>query len=286
MSNNKKTVSCIIPTYNRQELISQAIESVISQTYKNLEIIVVNDASQDETEFVVKKYMKNDRRIKYVKNLTNLGGGGSRNVGIKVAKGDFVAFLDDDDKWLDAKIERQVRSIESLDAVMCACIKNGKKRLKKNVKKTVDLSDLRKGNNYTGGTSILMAKVPVMKDIMFDDNLPNYQDWDLLIRLAEKYKIGYLNEALVLYNDHNQKRITNAPRDMPVDQLEKRLGAIYKHKRFFGSYWFNYHIARSLLSYVWNRQNKFEHIIYVVKRCGILPVLRVFNDKIQRRLSN
>jgi glycosyltransferase involved in cell wall biosynthesis len=266
--------------------LGRALESVILQTYRNLEIIVVDDASKDDTELVVKKYMKNDHRIRYFKNSASLGGSGARNVGIKTAKGEYVAFLDDDDAWLEMKIENQVRSIKrNFDASLCACIINGKKRLKPNYKTTVDLNDLRKGNIFPGGASILMAKFSIIKENLFDDKLPNNQDWDLLIRLAAKHKIGYLNEPLVTYNDHTHTRITNKSKNMPIDQLEKRLAVLYKHEKFFGPYWINYHITRNLLLYIGCRQNKFRHIFYVTKRCGILPVLKVFNNKIQRRLS-
>ncbi len=282
---NSKLVSCIIPTHNRQLLLRRAIESVISQTYKNLEIIVVDDSSEDNTELVVKEYMEKDNRIIYLKNPKPLGGSGTRNVGIKFSTGEYIAFLDDDDEWLEDKIEKQLKAIKNFDALLCACIINNKKRLKSYDRPIVNLYDLRKGNIFTGGTSILMARLSIIKNNLFDEKLPSGQDWDLLIRMAGKYKIGYLNEPLVIYSDSVHKRITNEMINMQIDQLEKRMRVIYKHENFFGPYWFKYHIGRRLLSYIKFRDKKWKHIIYTIRRCGLFAVLRVFLDKIVRNVS-
>lgn len=280
----EKLVSCIIPTRNRQDLVGRALESVISQTYKNLEIIVVDDASQDNTEFVVREYMEKDKRIKYVKNPKPLGGSGARNVGIKKARGQYIAFLDDDDEWMREKIEKQLRAIKNFDAILCVSYVNNRRRVSRYNKPVVNPRDLRKGN-LLGGASLLMVKSYVIKNNLFDEELPSGQDWDLLIRIAGKYKIGYLNEPLVIYSDSGHRRITNEMINMPIDQLEKRMGVIYKHEIFFGPYWFKYHIGRRLLSYIKFRDKKWKHIIYTIRRCGVSAVLRVFLDKIVRNVS-
>jgi len=100
----KKLVSVILPTYNRAHLLDRSIKSVLKQTYENFELIVVNDGSSDEIERRVKEYQKLDKRIKYVKNDKNLGVSSARNIGIKIAKGEFIAFQDDDDEWLPLKL--------------------------------------------------------------------------------------------------------------------------------------------------------------------------------------
>lgn len=107
----KSLVSVVIPTYNRAYCIERAIRSVINQSYNNLEIIVVDDASTDNTKELVSRIQ--DRRIKYISHSQRLGASAARNTGIKMAKGDFVAFLDSDDEYLPQKIEKNLDFIKN-----------------------------------------------------------------------------------------------------------------------------------------------------------------------------
>lgn len=100
-------VSVIMPSYNTAKYIAQSIESVMMQTYKNWELIIVDDASTDETENVVAPYLA-DKRIRYLKNEVNSGVAVSRNYAIRQAKGKWIAFLDSDDLWLPTKLEKQL----------------------------------------------------------------------------------------------------------------------------------------------------------------------------------
>ena len=99
-------VSVIIPTHNRADLVPLAIQSVLQQTYTNLECIVVDDASTDNTEETVRTII--DERIIYLRHENNKHASAARNTGIKYARGEFIAFLDDDDEWLPTKLEKQV----------------------------------------------------------------------------------------------------------------------------------------------------------------------------------
>ena len=104
---SEELVSIITPSYNTGKYIGETIESVLSQTYKNWELLIVDDCSTDNTDVIVKKYLS-DSRIKYIKNATNSGAAISRNLGIQIAKGRWIAFLDSDDLWLPNKLEKQV----------------------------------------------------------------------------------------------------------------------------------------------------------------------------------
>ena len=106
---NGLLVSVIIPTYNRADVVKRAINSAQLQTYKNLEIIVVDDASVDNTAEVVKSII--DHRLNYICHRTNLGGSEARNTGIKQAQGQYIAFLDSDDVWLADKLMAQLEAI-------------------------------------------------------------------------------------------------------------------------------------------------------------------------------
>jgi len=106
MSND--LVSIIMPAYNVEKLISDSINSVLSQTYKNFELIVVDDYSQDQTSQIVENFILKDKRVKLIKNIKNKGVAETRNTGLDHASGDFVAFLDSDDKWVENKLEKQL----------------------------------------------------------------------------------------------------------------------------------------------------------------------------------
>src|ERR1051325_11615249 len=117
-------VSTIIPTYNRDELIGRSVQSVLSQTYQLLEVIVVDDASTDDTRDRIETLQQVDPRIQYVRHERNRGAQAARNTGIQAAKGEFIAFLDSDNEWLPQKLERQMplfsHKADSPAAVYCA----------------------------------------------------------------------------------------------------------------------------------------------------------------------
>lgn len=105
-------VSIIMPAYNAEKYISESIESVLAQTYKNWELIIIDDCSKDETIDVIKQYQICDNRIKVISLKCNAGVATARNVGMDLAQGRYVAFLDSDDLWLDVKLEEQIRFMQ------------------------------------------------------------------------------------------------------------------------------------------------------------------------------
>ena len=118
----KPFVSIIIPTFNRSKYLKRAISSALNQTYEKIEIIIIDDNSDDETDSVVRDFK--DERIKYYKNNKNKGPTFSRNKGIRLSKGEYITFLDDDDELLPRKIELQINKfkeseIKNLGVVTC-----------------------------------------------------------------------------------------------------------------------------------------------------------------------
>lgn len=107
--NSEKLVSIITPVYNCEKLLPKTIESVISQTYKNWEMILVDDCTPDNSAEIIKKYSKKDNRIKYFKLEENSGAAIARNKALKESKGRFIAYLDADDLWKKDKLEKQVK---------------------------------------------------------------------------------------------------------------------------------------------------------------------------------
>lgn len=115
MSEHNDLVSVIIPTYNRAEYLKRALESVIKQTHKSLEIIIVDDNSNDDTLGLVKNFLNDDKRIIFLRNNKNLGIGFSRGSGLNISRGAFISLLDDDDEWLENKIESQLKKSKELN---------------------------------------------------------------------------------------------------------------------------------------------------------------------------
>jgi glycosyltransferase involved in cell wall biosynthesis len=241
---------------------------------------VVDDHSVDETPSVVRNLQ--NTRIKYVRHENNRGASAARNTGIALAAGNYLAFLDDDDAWRNDKIEKQVAAMAHFDAVICAVAVHSdtgrKLYIQRYWKRVVDLQDLKRRNLF--GTSTLLGKSDLFQQVRFDESLPSSQDWDIFIRLSQKCAVGYIDEPLALYSNAGHARITNQYRNMSLNELEKRMLAVYKHRDFLGSYWFNYNIARRLLAYIRVRDALPSWLIYTVKRCGVAPTLGALFDKV------
>jgi glycosyltransferase involved in cell wall biosynthesis len=276
-------VSVIIPTHNRASMLPRAIRSVQRQTYPHLEIIVIDDASVDNTPEVVKSF--EDPRIHYIRHDTNRGGSASRNTGIRAATGEYIAFLDDDDEWEPEKTEEQLKVIRDYDAVTCTSFPSSSDVSKLSSKKTVELDELLQGKFTYGGTGVLMAKENVLKQTMFDESLPRCQDWDLFIRIAMNYKIAYLNKPLLRSSDGLHPRITNSVLNVPIPELEHQFRMIHKHKQLFGTTWFKRHMSAALLFGIKNRRDKFSLLAYAIRWYGLANVVRALAIRFEEKMS-
>lgn len=207
-------VSVIITTYNRADLLKETIDSIIGQTYQNIELIIVSDASIDHTDDVVSTYQ--DARIKYIKLEKNTGlPAKTRNKGLTQAKGDYIAFCDDDDLWIPEKLEKQLNIIGSYDV----CLTN---RTYINLNQQVvphrpliiprDLSLLNLlYTNFVTLSSVLIKKDTFKKHGIFNENpvFKASEDYELWARmLAEGASFCACREELVLYRLH-QSNISN-----------------------------------------------------------------------------
>jgi len=278
---NNPTVTVVIPTYNRPGFLVKALQSVLEQTYNDLEIIIVDDNSEYSTsDFVLSL---KDHRIKYIKHEKNRGGSAARNTGIELANGKYIAFLDDDDTWLRNRVSSGLIHMEKFDGSLCRSLINGRIKSSAYKKPIVEQNDLRKGYIFTGGSSIIMLKSSIAKKLMFDEALPCGQDWDFLVRLCGKYKIAYTRDALVNYNDGPHARINNATANMPIDQLEHRLKVLYKHEDFLGPFWLKYRISFRLLSHISSRREKLKYMHQIILRCGWFPILLAIWNKLTQK---
>lgn len=206
---NSPLVSVIIPTYNGESTILRAINSVLNQTYSNLELIVVDDCSKDNTFEVVKNVK--DKRVKVLRHKENRGGSAARNTGIKEAKGEYIAFLDDDDEWLSEKVEKQVEYLKSKESslykgVVCShMILSGKKWRTVIQTKEGDLrEDILLMRLSLAAGSCLMVNRYVFNDIgMFNESYLRHQDMEFVLRYLRKYKLGVMEEPLAKIYGHS-----------------------------------------------------------------------------------
>lgn len=228
---NNPLVSVILPTYNRATLLPRAIKSVLNQTYKNFELIIVDDDSTDNTKKIVNDFK--DKRIKYILHKENKGGAASRNMGIKQAKGEYIAFQDSDDEWLPKKIEKHIETFKSLSIKYgvvyadCWVIEGSKKYLissKFDQKSGLIKKDILRGNFVTIQTVVRKSCFSTMS--LFDEKLPRFQDWELWIRISKKYLFKYINEPLAIVYHQSEGSISN-----DMDALIKSYEMILKkHK--------------------------------------------------------
>ena len=209
-------ISVVITTYGRTKELKNAINSVLLQTYKNLNIIVVDDNVDNNISKEVVKIINSfeDNRITYIKNKTNLGGALSRNVGIENSIGNYIAFLDDDDEYLPEKIQKQYELFKSsnnnLALVYCYC-----KAVKNNKIVSVYKYDYRGNCIYDAmktciaATSQWMCKKEALIDVGMFTNSPCKQDSIVILKLLLKgYEIDRVPEVLSIYNEDGSSRIS------------------------------------------------------------------------------
>jgi len=208
MSNCAPLVSIIVPTYNRGEIISDTIVNLLSQTYKNIEIIIVDDGSNDNTEGVVREYTNGN--VKYFRVYTNKGPAYARNLGIKKSQGKYIAFQDSDDKWLPSKISCQVNALENTNAsVICirgirvegdqSSVWPPSKYYNTGVKPEHQILH----KNFITPLAILAERESIVNIGGFDESFPAFEEWDFAIRLIEESNPLFINDVLFVSNKRN-----------------------------------------------------------------------------------
>jgi|TARA_B100002003_G_scaffold225147_1_gene230982 glycosyltransferase involved in cell wall biosynthesis len=209
-------VSVIIPTRNRSEYLRRAISSVIDQTYSNLECIVVDDNSSDNTYQIVKSI--HDERIVFFQHNKNRGASAARNTGIKNSRGEFIAFLDDDDEWIDKKLEKQVPLLKKLSSSfgMVYCwmdYYDNKGNIIHKHHPTLNGYVFNKvlDTQRLGGCPTLLVRREVFDELQgFDESLPRGNDGDFIRRVCRKYDVEFVPEVLVkVYTAHGFSRISD-----------------------------------------------------------------------------
>jgi len=252
--------SIVLPTYNRYHSLKQAVKTVFTQQYNDFELIIVDDGSTDST----REYLRaqGDPRIQVHMLEKNRGGCVARNTGIHHARGEYIAFLDDDDRWDPAKLQKQLRHLHKTGAHFCY---TGKKVIDTHCIcgtgysfKNPKFSDLHKSimwDNFIGSTSSsVIKKEALLAAGGFDPDLPALQDYDLYIRLIKAgCTITSINEPLVIYYKQKSGKNISASyakfraalthlhakyADDPYAALFRRGNFYIGLKRCFHSHWF------------------------------------------------
>ena len=202
-------VSVIVPTYNRADRLERALNSIVSQTYQDFELIVVDDGSTDKTYQLMKSFPK--AQYLYIKK--NSGVSKARNVGLAFAKGELICFLDSDDLWKEKKIQIQSLWLENnKDSQICYTdeiwVRNG-----------VRVNPMNRHRKYSGdifrhclglcivSPSSVMIRAKLFDEIgNFDESLPACEDYDLWLRIASKYAFHFIEEPLIIkYGGHSDQ---------------------------------------------------------------------------------
>ena len=212
---NDKLVSIIIPVYNASRFLEETINSIQEQTYSNWEAIFIDDCSSDNSYNLIKKYQKEDKRIKLIKNKTNSGAAVSRNNGIDHAEGDYLCFLDADDKWHPEKLEKQINFMQELNCEFSftgyqfaneKCNPNGK------IVSVPDKINYKQAlKNTTIWTSTVMFDMnKLSKEDIRMPNIKRGQDTATWWKVLKKIQYAYgLNEVLSYYRRTNNSLSAN-----------------------------------------------------------------------------
>lgn len=229
-----KLVTVIIPTYKRAHALPKAIESVKNQSYKEWEIIIVddNDPLSDERKLTTKVMAEynGNQQIKYICHSENQGACQARNTGLKEAKGDYIAFLDDDDLWIETKLDKQVSALNSSGVDICYSDMYLEYQERKKY-----FTCLEQDNLYTSllnqgfgiCTSALLVSTVAIRGVGgFDNTLPSMQDYDLLLRLSKKYNAIRIAKPLITYQLADDGISCN-----PVNKANGHRAIINKYQR-------------------------------------------------------
>lgn len=214
-------VSIIIPVYNSRKYINQCLKSCLSQTYKDYEIVVIDDCSDDDISYCAEEY-----GVKYIRNNENLGPAASRNIGIKNSSGEYISFLDADDIMSPYKLEKSIAEFKKDPELGMTC---GNYQILSNrttildqfytVPVEINHTNLLKQNFVASGS--VTVKRSVLDDIgLFNEEYWIAEDYDLWLRISEKYKIKYIHETLYYYSIIRNGNSLTQRDDIQINHIE------------------------------------------------------------------
>lgn len=250
MPKNNDLVSVVMPAYNCTNYIGKSIESILKQTYSKLQLIVIDDGSNDDTLKVIKKYAEQDSRVKVFKNEKNSGVSATRNRGISIAEGEWIAFLDSDDIWTESKLEKQMKYAERVNAEFIftgsSYINEEGKPYKGvfDVPEKVTYEKLLKQNVITCSSVLIKKKffknIKMEKDEMHED----YAVWLRILRLG--VTAYALNEPLIIYRISKGSK---SGKKINTIKMTYRVFRFIGINRIGSTYFMIQHVLRSFVKY-------------------------------------
>lgn len=225
MNDREKLVSIVLPIYNGEKYMRQSIESVINQTYKNWELIIIDDCSSDNTSIIAKEYAEKDNRIRYYRNETNLKLPRGLNRGFSLSKGDYLTWTSDDNLYLPTAIERMVSTIaiKKVDFVFATCdVINENDEVVEIIKAPNDYKDAVIGWNFVG--ACFMYTRTVYETIgEYDTNKFLVEDYDYWLRIFSRFSVANIQDVLYKYRWHDEALTSTEKKDKINSMCEKVL---------------------------------------------------------------
>lgn len=283
-----KLVSIIIPTFGTNDSLKRAIDSVLNQSYKNIEIIVVDDNGENtKSNLVAKQIMsnyKNHKKIKYVEHKKNKNGSAARNTGFKNSSGEYIGFLDDDDVFYEDKIEKQVKFIEKEKCDMCTCFYKKNNKVIKFDNKNI-LYNIFMLNDTPQTSSFLMTKKMFTKLNGFDETYNRHQDYEFLIRALEVGIVKVLNECLYERIDNG---VNNIPNGKKMEEIKDKFLCQFDYiiKKYKYSKLKIYGKNYGYVSFLYIKQKKLLSAFRVIIRKGNVLSLYYLINRIKIAICN
>ena len=225
-------VSAIITTHNRADLLPRAVQSVLAQTFTDYEIIIVDDGSTDHTQEVVATL--SHRKVRSLRHEVSRGQSAAINTGIDRARGEYVAFLDDDDEWLPSKLAMQVAALDAADENVALAYgwydyvddRNGDVRRGPRRLMSGDVYEELLALNMPAPTSTYLVRTHVARELRFDAELSMATDLDFFTRLSRRWRIAAVPEVVMLMHEHHGDRSSDA-----MDYLDRQVAHLQEHSR-------------------------------------------------------
>jgi len=195
--------SIILPTYNRRECLKKALKSVLNQKNKDWELIIINDGTVEVNDLI-----PNDNRIIYIKNKETIGASASRNIGLRLARGNFIAYLDDDDEWLPNHLSLSDEILFKYDFIYSGAEIRENEKTINYLNKKFSYKELAK-RNYIPLPSVIHSKSLISRSGLWNEKLCCLQDWELWCRMLRKTKKVYHRDSITVIINLHKNSITS-----------------------------------------------------------------------------
>ena len=247
-------VSVVIPAYNRAHTILRALDAVLIQTFRDFELIVVDDGSGDHTAEIVRQ--RADPRVRVISHDVNRGAAAARNTGVRNASGKYAAFCDSDDEWLPEKLAEQLALLSGAKAALKACTTGFYLVMGETIREAYPepILPLQKKLLWTcdrgPGTTLLVERAVFDEIGLMDEGMPRYEDWDWLIRYAGKYDLATVQKPLA--------RVFRDSKPAPEKVEAATLILLEKYRKNFAAFGWRYERETLARRYLEVAQNYYE----------------------------